>query len=193
MLYTNRESWTYLLHIERILSQHIAFTCLLQAMVSQVECKGSENNFCQSLHHGRIATNRRQQDWHQQSFEKNFCQSLYHGRIEIKRKECHEHLSSMAPLTCELWQDWCSFSFSDLWSQQARIHEELLPQSLFLTCRNCQKTSYQIMYFDHIGSYDELLHLAEVVFNLSILVGRYPYFQFKRLDNKESTSTVRRR
>jgi hypothetical protein len=24
----------------------------------------------------------------------------------------------MAPLTCELWQDWCSVTFSDLWSQQ---------------------------------------------------------------------------
>ncbi len=26
--------------------------------------------------------------------------------------------SSVAPLTCELWQDWCSVTFSDLWSQQ---------------------------------------------------------------------------
>jgi hypothetical protein len=120
MLYKNRESRTYLLHIERILSQHIAFTYLLQAMVSQVPCKGSENNFCQSLDHGRIATNRRPQDWHQQSFEKNFCQSLHHNRIEIKRKEWHQHLSSMAPLTCELWQDWCSVTFSDLWSQQGK-------------------------------------------------------------------------
>jgi hypothetical protein len=24
----------------------------------------------------------------------------------------------VAPLTCELWQDWCSVTFSDLWSQQ---------------------------------------------------------------------------
>jgi len=64
---------------------------------------------------------------------------------------------------------------------RARIHEELPPQSLFLTCRNCQKTCYQIMYFDHIGSHDELLHLAEVVPNLSIFVRRYPYIQFKRL------------
>jgi hypothetical protein len=48
--------------------------------------------------------------------EKNFCQSLDLGRIATKRERA-TRLSptrALAPLTCELWQDWCSLTFFDL-------------------------------------------------------------------------------
>jgi len=75
----------------------------------------------------------------------------------------------MAPLTCELWHvvpspfwylilDMCSrtwrmFSYQVLWSVIApfqRIQKKLPPLFLFLTSRNCIRTSYQSMYCDHI-------------------------------------------
>jgi hypothetical protein len=58
---------------------------------------------------------------------------------------------AMAPFTCELWKDWCSVTFSELWSHHCKGSKELLPQFLSPTSRNCsRKTSYQIVYINHI-------------------------------------------
>jgi hypothetical protein len=61
---------------------------------------------------------------------------------------------AVAPLTGELWQVWYSDTFSDLWSHHHilwRIQKDLPPQFLSLTCRDCRKTSFQIIVeFDHI-------------------------------------------
>jgi len=60
-------------------------------------------------------------------------------------------LRAMAPLTYQLWQG-LEFTYL-LWSMIPplwRIHKELPPQFLSLTSRDCRKTSFQIMYFDHI-------------------------------------------
>jgi hypothetical protein len=66
------------------------------------------------LDHGRITTKREQQDWHQQEL--------------------------WARLTCEFWQDWCSVTFSDLWSHHSKGFEKnCQPQFLSLTSRNCRK------------------------------------------------------
>jgi hypothetical protein len=49
----------------------------------------------------------------------------------------------MAPLTCELWEVWCSGTFFDWWSHQ-KVHPKWT-QLLSLTSKDYQILFFQIM------------------------------------------------
>ncbi len=75
--------------------------------------------------------------------DKNSCQRLDHDRIATKESATRlTPTRARAALTCELWQDWYSVTFSGLWSHHCEGSERTpATVSLSLTFRRCRKTS----------------------------------------------------
>jgi hypothetical protein len=75
---------------------------------------------------------------------KNFCQSL--NTTEYRERTARlTSTRALTPLTCELWQDQCSITFSDLWSHHCEECKQLLSPFLFVTYNNYRKNSFQII------------------------------------------------
>jgi hypothetical protein len=82
--------------------------------------------------------------------------------FNVQNEECHNYDNNqqrekrltptrgIAPLTCELWQVWCSVTFSDLWSQHCEGSLKNSCHSFCVTFRDWRKTSCQMVNSDHI-------------------------------------------
>jgi hypothetical protein len=66
--------------------------------------------------------------------------------------------AAVAPSRCELWQGWCSGTFSDMWSNQKVDPKRIQKwtQLLSLTSKDYGKKIFEIMLFDKIESHDEV-------------------------------------
>jgi hypothetical protein len=88
----------------------------------------------------------------------------------------------MAPLTCELWQVWCSLIFSDLWSHHCEgskknsCHSWPAGTAEKLPSKSCSLIN---------RSYDEALHLAQNVSNRSIWFQRYQVNIFQQTNHQK--------